>query len=76
MQAQEESLEREKQTKYKGSARFRLEQFNFSKNEPDVPDRSNVKNLILIFEGEGCFQQDSVAYAATAISWLEHMIFS
>jgi len=59
VQDQEESLEREKQTKYKGSARIRLEHLDFSKGEPDVPDRSNVKNLVSIFEGEGCFQQDS-----------------
>lgn len=50
VQDQEESLEREKQTKYKGSARIRLEHLDFSKGEPNVPDRSNVKNLVSIFD--------------------------
>lgn len=59
MQAQEESLKREKQTKYKGSTRIRFEHFDFSKSEPNMPNRSNVKNLVSIFEGGGCFQQDS-----------------
>ena len=67
VQAQEESLEREKQTKYKGSARIRLEPFDFSKSEPDVPDRSNVKNLVSIFEGEGCCQQDSRHHVTAVI---------
>ena len=67
VQAQEESLEREKQTKYKGSARIRLEHFDFSKTEPDVPDRSNVKNLVSIFEGGGCFQQDSRHHVTAVI---------
>ncbi len=67
VQAQEESLEREKQTKYKGSARIRLEHFDFSKSEPDVPDRSNVKNLVSIFEGGGCFQQDSRHHVTAVI---------
>ena len=66
VKAQEERLEREKQTKYKGSARIRLEHFDFSKSESDVPDRSNVKNLVSIFEGGGCFQQDS-RYHVTAV---------
>jgi hypothetical protein len=67
VQAQEESLEREKQTKYMGSARIRLEHFDFSKSEPDVPDRSNVKNLVTIFEGGGCFQQDSRHHVTAVI---------
>jgi hypothetical protein len=69
VQAQEESLEREKQTKYKGSARIRLEHLDFSKSEPDVPDRSNVKNLVSIFEGGGCFQQDSRHHVTAVIDW-------
>lgn len=67
VQAQKESLEREKQMKYIGSARIRLEHFDFSKSEPDVPDRSNVKNLVSIFEGGGCFQQDSRHYVTAVI---------
>ena len=59
VQDQEESLEREKQTKYKGSAQVKLEHLDFSKGEPAVPDRSSVRNLVSIFEGEGCFHQDS-----------------
>ena len=53
MQDQEESLEREKRIKYKGSARIKLEHFDFLKGEPGVLDRSVVKNLVSIFEGEG-----------------------
>ncbi len=67
VQAQEESLGREKETKYIGSARIRLEHFDFSKTEPDVPDRSNVKNLVSIFEGGGCFQQDSRHHVTAVI---------
>lgn len=59
VQDQEESLEREKRIKYKASARIRLEHYDFSKNEPGVLDKSVVKNLVSIFEGEGCFHQDS-----------------
>lgn len=70
VQAQEESLGREKETKYIGSARIRLEHFDFSKTEPDVPDRSNVKNLVSIFEGGGCFQQDR--HHVTAVIDREH----
>ena len=59
IQVQKESLKREKQTKYKDSTRIKLEHFNFSKNEFDVLDRFNVKNLILIFKKKNCFQQDN-----------------
>ncbi len=59
VQDQEESLEREKHIKYRGSARIRLEHLDFSTGEPEVLDKSNVKKLVSIFEGEGCFQQDS-----------------
>ena len=59
VQDQEESLEREKQTKCKGSAQIRLEHLDFSKSKPDAPDRSNVKNLVSIFEGQGCYPRDS-----------------
>ncbi len=67
VQAQEESLGREKQTKYIGSARIRLEHFDFSKTEFDVPDRFNVKKLLSIFKGGGCFQQDSRHHVTTVI---------
>lgn len=40
------SLERENQSKYRGSARIGLEHLDFSKSEPDVPDRSNVKGKV------------------------------
>ena len=69
VQAQKESLKREKQTKYKDSARIRLEHLNFSKSELDVPDRFNVKNLISIFEEEDCFQQDSRHHVTIVIDW-------
>ena len=59
VQDQEENLEREKRIKYKGSVRIRLEHFDFSKDEPGVLDKSVVKKLVSIFEGEGCFHQDS-----------------
>ena len=59
VQDQEESLQREKRIKYKGSARIRLEHINFSKDELEVLDKFIVKNLILIFEEKDCFQQDS-----------------
>ena len=59
VQDQEETLEREKRIKYKGSARIRLEHFDFSKDEPGVLNESVVKNLMSVFEGEGCFHQDS-----------------
>lgn len=59
VQDREKSLEREKLTKYKGSARIRLEHLDFSNGESDVLDKSNVKNLVSIFEGEDCFQQDT-----------------
>ncbi len=58
VQDQEESLQREKGIKYQGSARVRLEHIGFS-DEPGVLGKSIVKNLVSIFEGEGCFQQDS-----------------
>ncbi len=32
-----------------------------------MPDRSNVKNLVSIFEGGGCFQQDSRHHVTTVI---------
>ncbi len=67
VQAREESLGREKETKYIGSARIRLEHFDFSKSEPDMPDRSNVKILVSIFEGGGCFQQDSQHHVTAVI---------
>lgn len=67
VEAQEESLKREKQTKYKDSARIRLEHFNFSKSELDVHDRFNVTNLVSIFEGKGCFQQNSRHYVTVVI---------
>lgn len=59
VQDQEENLEREKRIKYKGSARIRLEHFDFSKDEPGVLNESVVKNLVSVFKGEGCFHQDS-----------------
>ncbi len=59
VQDQEESLQREKRIKYKGSARIRLEHIDFSKDEPEVLDKFIVKNLISIFEEKDCFQQDS-----------------
>ena len=59
VQDQEENLERERRIKYKGSARIRLEHFDFSKDEPGVLDKSVVKNLVSIFEGKGCLHQDS-----------------
>jgi len=68
VQAQKESLEQEKQTKYKDSTQIRLEHLNFSKNESDVLDRSNVKNLISIFEKRDCFQQDSRHYITIVIN--------
>ena len=33
-----------------------------------MPDRSNVTNLILIFKGRGCFQQDSRYYVTAVIN--------
>ena len=67
VKAQEESLAQEKQTKYKGSAQIRLEHFDFSKSEPNVPDRYNVTNLISIFEVGVCFQQDSRHHVTAVI---------
>lgn len=67
IQAQKESLKREKQTKYIDFAQIRLEHFDFSKSKSDVSDRFNVKNLISIFEDKDCFQQDSWHYVTTII---------
>jgi hypothetical protein len=67
VQDQEESLKREKQTKYRGSTRIKLEHLNFSKSELDVLDKFNVKNLVSIFEGEGCFQRDSRLHVSIVI---------
>ncbi|KAL8792178.1 MAG: hypothetical protein Q9195_005200 [Heterodermia aff. obscurata] len=58
VQDQEKSLEREKRINYKGSARIRLEHYDFSEDGPGVLDKSVVKNLVSIFEREGCFHQD------------------
>ena len=54
-----ESLERERRLKCKGSARIRLENLDFSQAGDAVLDASNVKRLVAIFQGEGCFQQES-----------------
>ena len=59
VQDQEETLEREKRIKYKGTARIRLEHFDFSKDEPGMLNKSVVKKLVSIFEAEGCFHRDS-----------------
>jgi hypothetical protein len=67
VQDQEESLKREKQTKYRGLARIRLEHLDFSKGELDVLDRFNVKNLVSIFEEGGCFQQESRHHVSIVI---------
>ena len=67
VKAQEESLALEKQTKYKGSAQIRLEHFDFSKSKPNIPNRSNMTNLISIFKDGGCFQQDSRHHVTTVI---------
>ena len=67
VQAQKESLKREKQTKYKDSTRIRFEYFDFSKSELDVLDKFNVKNLISIFEKKDCFQKDSKHYVTIVI---------
>jgi len=40
---------------------------DFLKGEPDMPDRFNVKNLVSIFEGGGCFQQESRHYVPAVI---------
>lgn len=50
VQDQEESLQRGKRIKYQGSARIRPIGFS---DEPEVLDKSIVKNLVSIFEGEG-----------------------
>jgi len=72
VQDQEESLKREKHIKYRGSARIRLEHLNFSTGELEVLDKFNVKNLMSIFEEEGCFQQDSRHHVPVVID-REHL---
>ena len=67
VQDQAETLEREKRIKYKGSARIRLEHFAFSKDEPGMLNKSVVKNLVSIFEAEGCFHRDSRYHVPTVI---------
>lgn len=72
VQDQEESLKREKHIKYRGSARIRLEHLNFSTSELEVLDKFNVKNLMSIFEGKDCFQQDSRHHVSVVID-REHL---
>ena len=67
VQAQKKSLKQEKQTKYKGLTQIRLKHFDFSKSEPDILNRFNMKNLISIFEEEDCFQQDSQHHVTVVI---------
>lgn len=42
--------------KYKNLTRIKFKHFTFLKNEFNVFEKFNMKNLILIFEKKDCFQ--------------------